>query len=80
MNKITLSTRVDPEWYKQITSVMETTGQTQSEVLTEAIGSYLGKVAKAKITSRLGELEADVANLRGLVLEVANEVYQTSSV
>jgi predicted DNA-binding protein len=80
MNKIALSTRVDPEWYKQITDVMEATGQTQSEVLAEAIGSYLGKVAKAKITSRLGELEADVANLRGLVLEVANEVFQTSSV
>jgi hypothetical protein len=80
MNKITISGRIDPGWHKELIEAMRVTEQTQSQILEEAIGLYLKKASRLKVASRLGELEADVANLRGLVLQVADQVFETPSV
>jgi hypothetical protein len=80
MNKITISGRIDPGWHKELTEAMQATGQSQSQILEEAIGAYLKKVTRLKVGSRLDAAEASIANLRELVLQVADQVFETPSV
>lgn len=67
MQKIMVGTRILPEWHHKLTEVMTATGQSQSEVLEEAIGQYLGKVRRTKVVSRIDVLEKRMATIVGLM-------------
>jgi hypothetical protein len=45
MKKITVATRILPSWHNELNTIMQATGQTQSQVLEDAIGLYLKKTA-----------------------------------
>jgi hypothetical protein len=80
MKQICVSTRIPSDWHADIKKLMDATGQTQSEVIQEALGAYLKKRTPAKVVGRLDAMEGSIASLRALVLEVASEVFETPSV
>ena len=59
--------RIPPEWHQQILTVCETTGQTPSQVLQEAIALYLKRSKISTIRSRLESLEEKVRKLAALL-------------
>lgn len=69
MNQLHLGCRVPPEWYTQIQSICEATGQTSSEVMREAIALYLKKSKAVTVKSRLDDLEQRVSKLAALVTQ-----------
>jgi hypothetical protein len=66
MPKITIATRILPDWHQQLNQIMDATGQTQSQVVEEAIGLYLKKSRRLKITSRLDALEQRVDKIAAI--------------
>ena len=62
MPKIMIGARVPEDWVEELKRLQETTGQTQAELLSEAIGSYLGMDAPT-VGSRLDLLENQFAEL-----------------
>lgn len=69
MKKISISARILPQWDHELTRLMETTGQTRSQVLEDAIGQYLKKTRRLKITSRLDALEKRVGAIAALLAQ-----------
>jgi hypothetical protein len=80
MKQICVSTRIPSSWHADIKKLMDATGQTQSEIIQEALGVYLKKRTPAKVAGRLDTMEASIASLRELVLQVASEVFETPNV
>jgi hypothetical protein len=79
MKQISIAARIPPDWYKDIQVLGESTGQTQSEILKEAIALYLKKSPAKKTVSRLDAVEASLievteslGNLRAIVLATAS--------
>jgi hypothetical protein len=73
MKKIPIAARILPSWQNELTQIMQATGQTQSQVLEEAIGMYLKKATRLKVLSRLDAVEESLGNLRAIVLATAEE-------
>jgi predicted DNA-binding protein len=69
MSKITIATRILPDWHRELNQISIATGQTQSEVLQEAIGLYLKKSRRLKITSRLDALEQRVDRIAAIAIK-----------
>jgi predicted transcriptional regulator len=79
MKQISVAARIPPDWYKSIQQLGEATGQTQSEILKDAIALYLKKQPAKKVASRLDAVEASLievteslGNLRAIVLATAS--------
>jgi hypothetical protein len=68
MKKIPIAARILPSWQNELTQIMQATGQTQSQVLEEAIGVYLKKATRLRVVSRLESLEESLDNVRSIVL------------
>jgi hypothetical protein len=69
MKSITIATRILPDWHQELNQIMIATGQTQSEVVQEAIGQYLGKTRRAKVITRLDALEKRVGTIAALIAQ-----------
>jgi predicted DNA-binding protein len=67
--KIPVSTRILPEWHRELHQIIAATGQTQSEVMEEAIGLYLKKTNRLKVASRLDALEKRVGTIATLIAQ-----------
>jgi predicted transcriptional regulator len=67
--KISVSTRILPDWHSELQEIIIATGQTQSEVMEEAIGLYLKKTNRLKVISRLDALEKRVGTIAALVTQ-----------
>jgi predicted transcriptional regulator len=67
--KISVSTRILPDWHSELQEIIITTGQTQSEVMEEAIGLYLKKARRLKVTSRLDAVEKRLNTIAALVTQ-----------
>jgi hypothetical protein len=73
MKKIPIAARILPSWQSELTQIMQATGQTQSQVLEEAIGMYLKKASRLRVVSRLEAVEESLNNVRAIVLALAEE-------
>jgi predicted DNA-binding protein len=67
MKRITIATRILPDWHQELNQIMVDTGQTQSQVIEEAIGLYLKKARRLKVTSRLDAVEKRLNTIAALV-------------
>ncbi len=67
--KISVSTRILPDWHSELQEIIIATGQTQSEVMEEAIGLYLKKARRLKVASRLDALEKRVGTISALIAQ-----------
>jgi predicted DNA-binding protein len=67
MKRITIATRILPDWHQELNQIMNATGQTQSQVIEEAIGLYLKKSRRIQVASRLDALEKRVGTIAALV-------------
>jgi predicted DNA-binding protein len=67
MKRITIATRILPDWHQELNQIMNATGQTQSQVMEEAIGLYLKKSRRIQVASRLDALEKRVGTIAALV-------------
>jgi predicted transcriptional regulator len=67
--KISVSTRILPDWHSELQKIKTVTGQTQSEVMEEAIGLYLKKTRRLKIVSRLDAVEKRLNTIAALVAQ-----------
>jgi predicted transcriptional regulator len=67
--KISVSTRILPDWHSELQGIITATGQTQSEVMEEAIGLYLKKARRLKVTSRLDAVEKRLNTIAALVTQ-----------
>jgi predicted transcriptional regulator len=67
--KISVSTRILPDWYSELQEIIIATGQTQSEVMEEAIGLYLKKARRLKVASRLDVVEKRLNTIAALVTQ-----------
>jgi predicted DNA-binding protein len=79
MKQQNIGARIPADWYKSIQDLAESTGQTQSEILKEALAVYLKKTTRLKVASRLDaveasliEVESSLGNLRAIVLATAS--------
>lgn len=60
MQKPLIAGRIPTTWMAQIAEIQKETGQSQSEIVKEAIAMYLGKTdldSVAKMSKRLSKLE-----------------------
>jgi predicted transcriptional regulator len=69
MKKISISTRILPQWDHELTQVMEATGQTRSQVMEDAIAQYLKKTRRTKSITRIEALERRVEAIAALVVK-----------
>jgi predicted DNA-binding protein len=69
MSKITIATRILPDWHQELNRIMITTGQTQSQVMEEAIGLYLKKSRRLRLASRLDALEQRVDKIAAIAIK-----------
>jgi predicted transcriptional regulator len=67
--KISVSTRILPDWHSELQSIIIATGQTQSELMEEAIGLYLKKTRRLKVASRLDAVEKRLNTIAALVTQ-----------
>jgi predicted transcriptional regulator len=67
--KISVSTRILPDWHSELQKIKTVTGQTQSEVMEEAIGLYLKKTRRLKVVSRLDAVEKRLNTIAALVTQ-----------
>lgn len=62
--------RLPADWIEQLRRLSEETGLSQTELMMEAIGSYLGKDVSG-ICDRIQRLERDVDQLKKRLLNLA---------
>jgi hypothetical protein len=73
--KENLGVRLDSSWIAEMKEIARATGRSLSDVATEAIGRYLKKDVSgisdelSQLKARVGELEASLGKLRGLLIE-----------
>jgi Arc/MetJ-type ribon-helix-helix transcriptional regulator len=70
MRKPQISTRIPEAWHEKIQSICAESGKSQSEVMQEAIASYLGQIdpkAVASLSKRVAILERQYQKLVKLV-------------
>lgn len=68
--KETVGVRLPTDWIEQLKTLSEETGLTQTELLMEAIGNYLGKDISG-VCDRIQRLERDVDQLKKRLLNLA---------
>lgn len=68
MKNFHVAGKISPDHYTALQDIQNATGQTQSEVLREAIALYLKKAKAVTVRSRLELLEEKVTRLTALLL------------
>jgi predicted DNA-binding protein len=71
MKQIAVAARIPPDWYRDIKELSNATGQSQSQIIQDAIGRYLKKTTRLRVVGRIDDLEDSVGNLRAVVLALA---------
>ncbi|NJM47938.1 MAG: ribbon-helix-helix protein, CopG family [Alkalinema sp. RU_4_3] len=69
MKKVPICTRILPEWEREISRLIESTGLNRSEILEDAIALYLKKTRRTKSLSRIEALERRVDAIAALVVK-----------
>ena len=69
MKNFHIAGKIPPDHYSALQLIQDATGQTQSEVLREAIALYLQKAKAPIIKSRLDALEEKVSKLAALIIQ-----------
>jgi predicted DNA-binding protein len=69
MKSFHVATKIPSAHYTDLLSIQNATGQTQSEILREAIAVYLKKTKVPIIKSRLDALEEKVNKLAALIVK-----------
>lgn len=61
--KPAVSARIPPELHDELVKLKEATGKTESEVINEALGSYLGVATQLTVPDRVSQTEGRLAEL-----------------
>ena len=69
MKNFHIAGKISPDHYTALQLIQDATGQTQSEVLREAIALYLKKSKAVTVRSRLELLEEKVSKLAALIIQ-----------
>ena len=69
MKKFHIAGKIPPDHYTALQDIQNATGQTQSEVLREAIALYLKKAKAVTVRSRLELLEERASKLAALIIQ-----------
>ncbi len=69
MNTIQLGVRIPSNLNERLTSFRSQTGMSKTEVVINALASYMGCAEEISLTERMASLEAKVAMLEALVKE-----------
>ena len=69
MKNFHIAGKIPPDHYTALQLIQDATGQTQSEVLREAIALYLKKFKAVTVRSRLELLEEKVSKLAALIIQ-----------
>ncbi len=67
MNTVQLGIRILSSLNQRLTAFMEQTGMSKTEVVTNALASYMGCTDEISITDRMASIEAKMALLEALV-------------
>jgi hypothetical protein len=67
MNTVQLGIRISSSLNQRLTTFMEQTGMSKTEVVVSALASYLGCTEEVPLIERVASLEAKVTVLEGLV-------------
>lgn len=62
--------RIPQDWMAQLQAIAQESGKTQSEIIQEALGSYLGKTTVGSVSSlnqRVAALERKIQKLTALM-------------
>jgi Arc/MetJ-type ribon-helix-helix transcriptional regulator len=62
--------RIPPDWMEELKEICKATGQSESEVLREALALYLKKSKAVTVRSRLDALEQRMSKLTALVTDM----------
>ena len=69
MKNFHIAGKIPPDHYTALQLIQDATGQTQSEVLREAISLYLKKAKAVTVRSRLDALEEKVNKLAAMIIQ-----------
>ena len=69
MKNFHIAGKISPDHYSALRDIQNATGQTQSEVLREAIALYLKKSKAVTVRSRLELLEERANKLAALIIQ-----------
>ena len=69
MKNFHIAGKIPPDHYTALQLIQDATGQTQSEVLREAIALYLKKAKAVTVRSRLELLEERASKLAALIIQ-----------
>jgi predicted DNA-binding protein len=67
MNTVQLGIRIPSSLKQRLTAFMEQTGMSKTEVVTNALASYIGCTDEISITDRMANIEAKMALLEAMV-------------
>jgi hypothetical protein len=70
MNTVQLGIRIPSSLNQRLTAFMEQTDMSKTEVVTNALASYMGCTDEISITDRITSIEAKMALLEALVKQV----------
>ena len=69
MKNFHIAGKIPPDHYTALQLIQDATGQTQSEVLREAIALYLKKAKAVTVRSRLDALEKREGKLAAMIIQ-----------
>ena len=69
MKNFHIAGKIPPNHYTALQLIQDATGQTQSEVLREAISLYLKKAKAVTVRSRLDALEKKEGKLAAMIIQ-----------
>ena len=69
MKNFHIAGKIPPDHYTALQLIQDATGQTQSEVLREAISLYLKKAKAVTVRSRLDALEKKEGKLAAMIIQ-----------
>ena len=69
MKNFHIAGKIPPDHHTALQLIQDATGQTQSEVLREAIALYLKKSKAVTVRSRLDALEEKVSKLTAMIIQ-----------
>jgi predicted DNA-binding protein len=67
MNTVQLGVRIPSNLNERLTAFLSQTGMSKTEVVINALASYMGCAEEISLTERMASLEAKVAMLEALV-------------
>ena len=80
MKNFHIAGKISPDHYTALQLIQDATGQTQSEVLREAIALYLKKSEAVTVRSRLDALEKKEGKLAAMIIHRSYALYRSTQV